>query len=207
LIKEVHKIFRKKDLAKNIKKFDALLEELVNGFYKNSTISREALFLWVIAMNKKAIDAIKIKATEAESDIVPRKKLNPMELRKQNMERTFKIQEGAAEGNSIFQIVSQKRDIKTLPYGRLIASFSLKLFLRKLKSPLFRVNFEDPETKAQLSEYMGPLIDQLIKMMNSDISKLIQTSLKIASYIINWPVFTLKNKGKKMLRIILRVKK
>ena len=82
----------------------------------------------------------------------------------------------------------------------------MKLFLRKIKMPTMRFNFEDEEEKQRLTEYMDPLVDQLIEFMNSDISKLIHSSLLIVSYVINWPVFTLKNKGRKLLRIILRVR-
>lgn len=100
-----------------------------------------------------------------------------------------------------------KRDLKSLPFGRLIANFSLRLFHRKLRSQLFSIDFEkDEEEKKKMREYMGPFIDQMMSFMNSEISKLMQGSLLIIAHIINWPVFTLEGKGRKLLRIILRVK-
>lgn len=102
-------------------------------------------------------------------------------------------------------MVSVKRDIKSLPFGRLVANFALKLFHRKLRSDLFSLNFENESDREEMNQYMGPFIDQMIVLMNSEISKLIQGSLLIIAHIINWPVFTLEQKGKKLLRIILRV--
>lgn len=77
------------------------MDNLVLGLHRNTTISREALFLWTITVNKRAIKAITKQATEAESDIVPDKKMTPDELKRHNKEKTFKIQDGAAQGTSI----------------------------------------------------------------------------------------------------------
>jgi hypothetical protein len=52
---------------------------------------------------------------------------------------------------------------------------------------------------------MNPLIDQLVTLMNSEISKLMQVSLSIVAHVVNWPVWSLENKGRKMLRIILKI--
>jgi hypothetical protein len=52
---------------------------------------------------------------------------------------------------------------------------------------------------------MNPLIDQLVTLMSSDISKLMQISLSIVAHVLNWPVWSMENKGKKMLRLILRI--
>lgn len=107
---------------------------------------------------------------------------------------------------NLVKIVTSKRDIKSLPFGRLVANFALKLFHRKLRSPLFSINFDEEDQRKEMAEYMGPFIDQMITLMGSEISKLMQGSLLIIAHIINWPVFTLENKGRKLLRIILRVK-
>lgn len=52
---------------------------------------------------------------------------------------------------------------------------------------------------------MSPLIDQLVTFMSSDISKLMQVALQIVAHVLNWPVWSMENKGRKMLRIILRI--
>lgn len=52
---------------------------------------------------------------------------------------------------------------------------------------------------------MNPMIDQLVTLMNSEISKLMQISLSIVAHVVNWPVWSIENKGRKMLRIILKI--
>ena len=104
IINNVEELFLKKDLASAVKKFDVLFDELVVGFKNNRTFTQESLFLWVIASNKRAIDSISPKTTEADSEMIPDRKLDVLELRRNNMKRTFEIQEGAAEGTSICKL-------------------------------------------------------------------------------------------------------
>ena len=99
-------IFMKKDLGKTIKKFDQLMEYLVLGLHKNDTVTRKSLFLWCIAANRNSIEALVPKSLEADNEMVPDKKVAPTELRRFNMERTYKIQEGAAQGSSICKRLS-----------------------------------------------------------------------------------------------------
>lgn len=80
------------------------MDNLVLGLHKNTTVTRESLFLWMITVNKRAIKAITKPANEADSDIIPDKDMIPEELKRNNKEKTFKIQEGAAEGKSICKI-------------------------------------------------------------------------------------------------------
>lgn len=41
--------------------------------------------------------------------------------------------------------------------------------------------------------------------MSSDISKLMHISLSIVAHVLNWPVWNMENKGRKMLRLVLRI--
>lgn len=94
-------MFRRAEFGSSIKKFDELMDNIVLGLHKNETVTREALFLWTITVNKRAIRALTKQATEAESDIIPDKKMIPEELKRHNKKKTYKIQEGAAQGKSI----------------------------------------------------------------------------------------------------------
>ena len=91
----------KKDLASAVKKFDILFDELIQGFKHNLTFTQESLFLWVITTNKRAIQSLNPKTFEADSEMIPERKMNVHELKRNNMKRTYEIQEGAAEGKSI----------------------------------------------------------------------------------------------------------
>ena len=203
---KIEDLFKKNEnLAKSIKKFDELLNYMILGFSKNTTITKDALFLWTLSTNRKAIEALVPQTLEADQDMVPEKEMNPIELKRFNMDKTYKIQQGAAEGHSIFAITAKSRDVKTKPFGRLISNFALNLLYKKLRSPLFQVDFSDEAQKQQMSEYMNPMIDQLVLLMNSEISKLVQISLQIVSHVVNWPVWNIENKGRKMLRIIIKI--
>ena len=205
VIDKLEQVFQRENLNYSLKKFDELFNFLILGLSENPTVTKDALFLWTISMNKKAISALMPSTTEADADMIPEKRMIPDELKRNNMERTFKIQEGAAKGESIWKLMTDKRDVKTKPFGRILCNFSLNLFYRKLRSPLFQIDFSDAEIKSQISEYMNPLIDQLVTLMSSDISKLMQISLSIVAHVLNWPVWSMENKGKKMLRLILRI--
>jgi hypothetical protein len=147
VIDKIQALFNRENLASSIKKFDELLKYMIIGFSKNPTITKDALFLWTIATNKRAITALIPKTTEADQDMIPEKKMTPAELKRFNMDKTYKIQQGAAEGKSIFKITTKSRDIKSKPFGRLVSNFALNLFYRKLRSPLFQVDFSDEEQK------------------------------------------------------------
>lgn len=147
VVNKIEDLFNRQNLASSMKKFDELLKYMILGFSKNPTITKDALFLWTIATNKRAITALIPKTTEADSDMIPEKKMNPIELKRFNMDRTYRIQKGAAQGKSIFKITTKSRDIKSKPFGRLVSNFALNLLYRKLRSPLFQIDFNDEAQK------------------------------------------------------------
>jgi len=101
--------------------------------------------------------------------------------------------------------MSEKRDIKTIPFGRVVSLFSLTVFYRILRTPLLSLDFENEEIKSKIGDLLEPISDQLIHFLGSGISKLMNRSLEILSYIIDWPVYSIVEKGRKFLKLILRV--
>ena len=68
---------------------------------KNETITREALFIWTKKTNQRGLSALKTTSTDATNEMVPEQKMTPDERKRNNLKKTFEIQEGAAEGKSI----------------------------------------------------------------------------------------------------------
>lgn len=91
VVNKIEDLFNRENLAKSLKKFDELLKYMIIGFSKNSTITKDALFLWTIATNKRAIKALIPKTLEADADMIPEKKMTPAELKRFNMDKTYKI--------------------------------------------------------------------------------------------------------------------
>lgn len=67
------------------------------------------------------------------------------------------------------------------------------------------VKFDTKEERRSSSEMVEPVVSHILEFMSSGNSELLQSSLEIISYIINWPIYCVRKHNRKMLKLILRV--
>lgn len=86
-----------------------------------------------------------------------------------------------------------------------MATFSLRFFQKCLKMNKIQVKCESQEDRRLSSEIFEPIVVQVLSFMASPNNELMQSSLEIISYIINWPIYCVRKNNRKMLRLILKV--
>lgn len=197
-----------KNITKAVNKSTELFKYIIEGLMKNPSIDTENMFLLTFAMNKKAIDLLSIEdSNKVNNELMPIEEFDKSELRRNNLEKTYKLQEGAASGKSIFKILSEKKLSKENLIGKVLANFTMMLFQRCLKKKVLDISFVDKEAKNQASEKFEPLIDQFLKLLNSDYNELVMVSLNIISQVINFPIFAIRKNNKRILKALLRILK
>lgn len=82
-------------------KMNDLGSHIVNGLMLNDTLSTETIVIFVNSHNKKALRFLKEDKRTEDMDIMPGMDLEETETRASKLQKTFKVQEGAAQGKSI----------------------------------------------------------------------------------------------------------
>jgi hypothetical protein len=90
-------------------------------------------------------------------------------------------------------------------FGTFLAIFSLRFMQKTLKMNKIHIKHETPEEKRITSEMIEPIVGQVLSFMDSPNNELMQSSLEIISYIINWPIYCVRKNNRKMLKLILKV--
>lgn len=86
-----------------------------------------------------------------------------------------------------------------------MAIFSLRFMQKCLKMNKIHIKHETQEEKRITSEMIEPIVGQVLSFMDSHNNELMQSSLEIISYIINWPIYCVRKNNRKMLKLILKV--
>ena len=82
-------------------KMTDLGNHLISGLMVNPTLSTESIVVFVAEHNKQAISHLATQTTTDDVDIRPGMDLEVKETRMMQLEKTFKVQEGASQGQSI----------------------------------------------------------------------------------------------------------
>jgi hypothetical protein len=82
-------------------KMNDLGSHIVNGLMLNGTLSTETIVIFVNSHNKKALRFLKEDKPTEDMDIMPGMDLEDTETRASKLLKTYKVQEGAAQGKSI----------------------------------------------------------------------------------------------------------
>lgn len=90
-------------------------------------------------------------------------------------------------------------------YGIFLGIFSMRFFQRCLKLNKVTLKLGTKEERRESSEMVEPLVGHVLSFMESTNNDLMQNSLEIISYIINWPIYCVRKNNRKMLRFILKV--
>lgn len=90
-------------------------------------------------------------------------------------------------------------------FGLFLATFSLRFLQKCLKMNRIMIKSDTQEERRLSSEMFEPIVGQILNFMGSSNNELMQSSLEIISYIINWPIYCVRKNNRKMLRLILRV--
>ena len=85
-------------------KMTDLGNHIVNGLMFNDTLSTESIVIFVNQHNKKAQKHLTSQKAADDVEIAPGMNLEVTESRMKKLEKTFKVQEGAAQGKSICNI-------------------------------------------------------------------------------------------------------
>ena len=67
------------------------------------------------------------------------------------------------------------------------------------------IKIDSKEDRRRSSEMIEPIVAHVLDFMSSGNSELMQSSLEIISYIINWPIYCVRKHNRKMLKLILKV--
>ncbi len=81
----------------------------------------------------------------------------------------------------------------------------MRLFQKCLKMNKITIKTESKEDRRYSSEMIEPIVSHVLDFMSSQNSDLMQSSLEIISYIISWPIYSVRKHNRKMLKLILRV--
>lgn len=92
-------------------KMNDLGNHIVNGLMLNDTLSTESIVIFVNGHNKKALRHLKEDKPSEGVEIIPGMDLETTETRGSKLHKTFKVQEGAAQGKSIckLELTSQNK--------------------------------------------------------------------------------------------------
>jgi hypothetical protein len=82
-------------------KMTDLGNHIISGLMANPTLSTESIVVFVAQHNKEAIKYLQTKENVDDVEIRPGMDLEKTETRVSKLEKTFKVQEGAAQGQSI----------------------------------------------------------------------------------------------------------
>lgn len=82
-------------------KMNDLGSHIVNGLMLNDTLSTESIVIFVNSHNRKALKHLKEDKPADGVEIMPGMDLEATESRASKLNKTFKVQEGAAQGKSI----------------------------------------------------------------------------------------------------------
>jgi U3 small nucleolar RNA-associated protein 20 len=196
------------DLTKAINKCTELFRNLIEGLIKNTSIDTDSVFLLTYAMNQRAITLLVDKISENSNEIAVLPEFDSkLDLQRNNLAKTYKIQEGAASGKSLSKMISEKKLSRENLIGKALANFIMMLFQRSLKKKILKFDFSNHITKKEINEKFDPLIDQFLKLLNSDYNELVLVSLNIISHIINFPLFAIRKNNKRILKALLKILK
>lgn len=82
-------------------KMTDLGNHIISGLMANPTLSTESIVVFVAQHNKDAIKQLQTHESVDDVDVRPGMDLEKTESRISKLEKTFKVQEGAAKGQSI----------------------------------------------------------------------------------------------------------
>lgn len=74
---------------------------IITGLMTNPTLNTESILIFVVQNNGQAIKCMATQTTTDDVDVRPGMDLEVTETRAAKLEKTFKVQEGAAAGKSI----------------------------------------------------------------------------------------------------------
>lgn len=193
-------------LADAVNKSGELFKQLTEGLLKNESVETESVFLLTYAMNQRAIELLEHKAPQSSNEIQLYEEFDSkVELRRNNLEKTYKLQEGAASGKSLEKMAIQKSLSRENLIGKVLANFIMILFQRCLRKGVIKFDFSNYQTKKDANEKFDPLIDQFLKQLNSDYNDIVLISLNIIAHVINFPLFSIRKNNKRILKSQLKI--
>ena len=128
---------------------------------KNESVDTESVFLLTYSMNQRAINLLEHKASNSSNEITLYEEFDSKtELKRNNLEKTYKLQEGAASGKYLHNIGIEKKLSRENLIGKVLANFIMILFQRCLRKGIIKFDFSSYESKKDANEKFDPLIDQ-----------------------------------------------
>lgn len=88
-------------MTKMLGKMTDLGNHIISGLMANPTLTTETIVVFVAQHTKEAIKFMTSQEITEDIDIIPGMNLEKTESRMSKLEKTFKVQEGAAKGSSI----------------------------------------------------------------------------------------------------------
>lgn len=85
-------------------KMTDLANHLISGLMANPSLTTESIVVFVAEHNKEAIKHLAAQAAADDIEVRPGMDLEQTESRMSKLEKTFKVQEGAAQGQSICRL-------------------------------------------------------------------------------------------------------
>jgi hypothetical protein len=86
-------------------KMTDLGNHIITGLMANPTLTTESIVIFVSEHNKKAIKNLETTNVAEDVEIRPGMDMEDTETRMSKLEKTFKIQEGAGQGQSICKLL------------------------------------------------------------------------------------------------------
>lgn len=107
---------------------------IISGLMTNPTLNTEAIVVFVNQHNKQALQYLATKTAVEDVEIKPGMDLEQTETRMSKLEKTFKVQEGAAQGASIcrFNLYSQNQGREETWQKRGLRYFLRNIFFKTL---------------------------------------------------------------------------
>jgi len=206
MVKAWHSVFLKGNMLVNILgKMNELGQHVISGLMSNPTVSTEAVIILVKTLSDQASKSIRLARTESDVDIRPEGDSGKFQTTAQKHQNTYKVQEGAGQGQSIFKIKAEKKIGRQEILGQFLAVFAMRLFQRCLKMNKISIAQESKEDRRKSSEMLDPIVTHVVDFLGSTNTDLMQSSLEIVGHILHWPVYCVRKNNRKMLRLILGV--
>ncbi len=81
----------------------------------------------------------------------------------------------------------------------------MRFLQRCLKMNKIVMDHDSRESRRESSMLIEPVVGQVLHLMGSGNSDMMQSCLEIIGHIISWPVYCVRKNNRKMLKLILRV--
>ena len=187
--KIIYELEKSKDLKFGIERTNGAFNSFIRGLIENESLTTEKIIIIVFIYNERAMKDLKFnekkQKREVKNNMAIVKKQNLEDFKRYRIEENFKIQEGAAQGKSIFRILADKKNSKKNFIARCLTRFSLKFFSECLKNE--KLNFTEnlSEILKKNNIHLPSFYAQLRKLMNCSYDEITFFTLNLIFELVN----------------------